>query len=49
MKKTSQEKMALRFLIVDRFGRVPMQIDSVFPGECADIIVSLFQSIVKML
>ena len=37
MKETHQDKMALTFFIVDRFERVNMQIESVFPGESADI------------
>ena len=43
MKETHQDKMALKFLIVDRLGRVNMHTDSVFPGESADIIGFLFR------
>ena len=38
MKKTQQDKMALKFLIVD----VNMQIDQGFPGGSANIIGVLF-------
>ena len=42
MKKKQQNKMALTFLIVDGFGHLNMQIDSVLSGESVDVIVFLF-------
>ena len=42
MKKKQQDKMALTVLIVDGFGRLNMQIDSVFSGESVDVIVVFF-------
>ena len=47
--KNQQDKMALIFLIVDGFGSLNMQIDSVFSSESAGVIVFLFGSIVKNL
>ena len=39
--------MALTFLIVDGFGRLNMQIDSVFSGKSVDVIAFLFGRKVK--
>ena len=48
MKKT-QDKMALIFLIVDGFGCLNIQIDSVFTDNSAGVIGFLFRRLVKTL
>ena len=47
MKTKQQDKMALTFLIVNGFGHLNMEIDSVFSGESVDAIVFLFGRKVK--
>ena len=47
--KNTRDKMALIFLIEDGFGSLNVQIDSVFSGESAGVIVFLFRCIVKKL
>ena len=49
MKKTQQDKMALIFLIVDRFGSLNMHIDSVFSSDSAGVIGVLFGCTVQTL
>ena len=49
MNKTHQDKIALKYLIVDGFGHVNMQIDSVFLANLLIYIYFLFRRIVKKL